>query len=196
MPAKQQAPEETPEQVIADAEAAIEEADRLAADLEQRVRDGDETVTLEDIKAAKDAGWFARLRKEAREKKAAELAAQREKDARAAIIAEHLPVIEGVRSRIEPLIAEAAAKIEEALRYADVANDSRKALLAVADAVHNPHYPEPDAFRRGGYIDPGALHHGGKVYRLLSARTVLAQLGERFGVRIDDDLDHITRYDR
>jgi hypothetical protein len=179
MPTKQHTPEETPEQVIADAEAAIAEADRLAADLEQRVRDGDETVTLEDIKAAKDAGWFARLRKEAREKKAAELAAQREEAERAALIAEALPLLQGVHDKIDPLLEEAVVKIGQALEYAEAARRARMALLSVA-GPRNPYYPDEEAVEKDQF---GSVYYGGREYGIVSPRAILATVAERFGIR-------------
>lgn len=178
MPAKQQAPEQAPEDILADAEAAITEADRLAADLEQRVREGDDTVTPDDLRAARDAGVFARLRLEARQKRAAELAAKREQEERAALIAEALPLLQDVHKNIEPLLDEAAAKIEQALEYTEAARRARLALLSVA-APRNPYYPNEDAVEKDQF---GSVYYGGREYGIVSARAVLAKLAGRFGI--------------
>jgi hypothetical protein len=170
---------ETPEQILADAQAAIAEADKLAADLEQRVREGDESVTPDDIRSAKDAGLFARLRLESRQKKAAELAAQREADARAALIARHLPVLQDVQAKIDPLVDEAVAKIEAALGYAEAARRARIALLSIASA-RNPYYPNEDQIERDQF---GSVYFGGREYGIVSTRMVLKQVAERFGIR-------------
>lgn len=179
MTAKKAAPDETPEQILADAQAAIDEADQLAADLEQRVREGDETVTLADIKTAKDAGWFARLRLESRQKKAAELEVQREADRRAAIIAEHLPLLQCVQDKIDPLVADAVAKIEAALEHAEEARRARVALRGIAGA-RNPYYPNEDEVEKDQF---GSVYYGGREYGIVSTRMVLQQIAEHFGIR-------------
>ncbi|MET7900353.1 hypothetical protein ABZS86_02370 [Streptomyces sp. NPDC005355] len=64
---------ETPEQVLGDAEREISEADKALAALEDRVRAGDDQVQPEEIERARGLRRFAALRKEAAEKRAADL---------------------------------------------------------------------------------------------------------------------------
>lgn len=55
---------------VAAAETEVAEAERLVATLEERVREGDEDVTPEEIATAREMGRFARLRAEAAARKA------------------------------------------------------------------------------------------------------------------------------
>lgn len=62
---------ETPEQIIATAEQETAEAEQLVTALEDRVMDGDDTVTPAQIEEARGLRRFAQLRREAAAKKAA-----------------------------------------------------------------------------------------------------------------------------
>lgn len=64
------APEDTDEDQVAQAEREATEAAALVDALEDRVRDGDDTVTPEQIEQARGLGRFAQLRAEATRRKA------------------------------------------------------------------------------------------------------------------------------
>ncbi|WP_328488238.1 hypothetical protein [Streptomyces zaomyceticus] len=57
---------------VADAEQESREAAALVAALEERVRDGDDTVTPKEIATARELGHFAKLRADATARKAAD----------------------------------------------------------------------------------------------------------------------------
>lgn len=78
----------SPEQLLADADAEITEADALLTTLERRVVDGDDDVQPEQIEQARGLRRFAQLRREAAEKKAAKLRQDRADAKRDAALAE------------------------------------------------------------------------------------------------------------
>jgi hypothetical protein len=59
------------EQIVADADTEAHEAAELATALEERVKDGDETVTPAELENARQLRGFAKLRQEAAARKAA-----------------------------------------------------------------------------------------------------------------------------
>lgn len=63
--------ESEPQAIIADAEQEAREAAELVATLEEKVRDGDEAVTFEEVEKARGLLSFVRLRQEAARRKAA-----------------------------------------------------------------------------------------------------------------------------
>ena len=60
-----------PDELVADAEAEAQEAVQLAAALEQRARDGDDSVTFEQIQEQEKLGRWAQIRADAAKRKAA-----------------------------------------------------------------------------------------------------------------------------
>lgn len=60
-----------PDELVADAEAEAQEALQLAAALEQRARDGDDSVTFEQIQEQEKLGRWAQIRVDAAKRKAA-----------------------------------------------------------------------------------------------------------------------------
>ena len=63
--------EPDPQAIIADAEQEAREAAELVATLEEKVREGDEAVTFEEVEKARGLLSFVRLRQEAARRKAA-----------------------------------------------------------------------------------------------------------------------------
>lgn len=136
----------TPAEVIAQADSEFEEAEQLASELENRVRDGDESVGYEQVERARGLMGFARLRREAAEKKAARLEAQAAQAARQAVIDAHLPALQAFDSaKVEKLRAEAERKLLEAARLINTRNAHIAALAELAEGPGNPFYPEDDA---------------------------------------------------
>lgn len=136
----------TPAEVIAQADIEIQEAEQLAAELEDRVREGDETVGYEQVERARGLMGFARLRREAAEKKAARLEAQAAAAARQAVIDAHLPALEVYDStKVDKLRAEAERKLKEAAALIDERNGHIAALAELADGPGNPYNAENDA---------------------------------------------------
>lgn len=83
-------PPVTPDTILADADKEIADADTLVASLEQAVQDGDESVDADQIEKARGLAKFARLRRAAAEKKAAELHAKTLADEFDAFMTENL----------------------------------------------------------------------------------------------------------
>lgn len=74
---------DTPTNAVSQAEQEAAEADALVAALEERVRDGDDTVTPQQITEQRELGRFAKLRAEAARRKAeraAQAAAEKERE--------------------------------------------------------------------------------------------------------------------
>lgn len=136
----------TPAEVIAQADSEIQEAEQLATELENRVREGDESVGYEQVERARGLMGFARLRREAAEKKAARLEAQAASAARQAVIDTHLPALKAFdAAKVEKLRAEAERKLVEAASLINARNAHIAALAELADGEGNPFHPEDDA---------------------------------------------------
>lgn len=169
---------ETPEQIIADATRAIAEAEAQEADLKARVEAGDESVTRGDLRAAEDRLWHLRSFFRNKERKAADLAAKQAADARAALLAEVLPILDaGVEDQIAPLMAEAAEKIAAIKAIAGRYNDAWNRLSAATEEIIGP-WNDPDAdaaelIRRGTFAGQpsGPVLFRGKQYTTYSLDT-------------------------
>jgi hypothetical protein len=147
----------TPAQIIAQADQEITAAEELAVALEDRVRDGDESIGYEEVEQARGLKRFAQLRREAAEKKAARLAADLAAAERQAVIDAHLPALEAFdASRVGKLRAEAERKLLEAAELLSGYNRHVAALAALADGAGNPFHPEDDAAITGS-TRPGTL---------------------------------------
>lgn len=133
----------TPAEVIAQADSEIQEAEQLATELENRVREGDETVGYEQVERARGLMGFARLRREAAEKKAARLEAQAAAAARQEVIDAHLPALRAFDfAKVEKLRAEAERKLMEAARLINDRNDHIAGLAQLIDGVGVAEYPD------------------------------------------------------
>jgi hypothetical protein len=107
---------------VAAAEAEALEAEALVAELEHKVRNGDETITIDDITAQEQLGRFAKLRLEATRKKA-----ERTKAAR------RLEAAKTLHDEIESYALGSGKKLAKQLRAIE---DAETAFLATAEE-HN-----------------------------------------------------------
>ncbi|MGW1799156.1 hypothetical protein ACWCQN_25100 [Streptomyces sp. NPDC001984] len=156
---------------VATAEQEAEEAVALVDALEEKVRDGDDTVTPEELANRRELGSFAKLRAEATRRKA-------EKAKRAA----RLTVCEELRDEIEAYAAGSGQHFAELLR---AAQDAVEAFVAAVDErnqhidgwrqrmqdLHVPAHNNP-------VIPPkehGQLGHGGQDGEIIGGRRRLQQ---------------------
>lgn len=112
-------PEPAPEIKQAEQEAA--EAEQLLAALEERVRDGDQQITAQQLTDARELGRFATLRAEAARRKAERAATKAAEQERTRIIADAVTLAE-----------QTAAPTHVATAY----QQARAALIALITAVH------------------------------------------------------------
>lgn len=132
----------TPQSIIAEADEQILEADKLAADLEAAARAGDESITIDQLEDAKRRTGWARIRREAAEKKAAQRAEELRHEQYANLLANYLEnatqdVLDEVRAEIE----QAAPHIEKAL---DMLVERNRAVWAIAQYASEPaNYTDP-----------------------------------------------------
>lgn len=104
---------------VAAAEQEAAEAEQLAAALEERVREGDDSVTPDQIASARELGRFARLRTEATRRKAERAKA-----------AARLAACESLRDEIETYAEGSGARFAELLTAAD---NAVRAFVAALD---------------------------------------------------------------
>jgi hypothetical protein len=107
-----------PDQIIADAEREAAEAENLVVTLEGRVKDGDDSVTFEEVEKAKGLLSFVRLRREAATRKAA-----------SAKEAARLQACEALNAEI------AAHVKDDGQRFSDLLKTAVDALRAFHDGV-------------------------------------------------------------
>jgi hypothetical protein len=124
---------------IAEAEADVERADDLIAELEERVVDGDGTVTAEDLEQARGLKRLALLRRQGAEKRAQETA----EHLRAAQVEQLREDLATFRAQAEatPLhtaYAEAVRALAELRRQADATAKQRAALESRAASLDVP----------------------------------------------------------
>lgn len=134
----------TPEEIIAGADSEIADADRLAADLERAVLDGDETVTYEQVEKARGLKRFAQLRKEAAQKKAEKLAADRAVAEFDAFLTEHLAGAQGRDEAVDKLLTKARGFLDQAIEAAREHDRHVYELAARAETTGNPYDRESD----------------------------------------------------
>lgn len=101
------------------AEQEAAEALSLAGTLEERVREGDESVTPEEIAGARELGRFARLRADATRRKAEKTKA-----------AARLAACEDLRAEVEEYVTGAGAEFAELLKTAE---DAVAAFVTAVD---------------------------------------------------------------
>lgn len=134
----------SPEEIIAKAAREVAEAEALEATLEQRVIEGDETVGPEQVEAARGMRKFALLRKQAAERKAAALAEKLAAAEFDAFLTEHAPYLTGRDEKLEALLVQARALIDQALEISTEYDRHIAALAVRADTVGNEWHPETD----------------------------------------------------
>ncbi|MBF6047733.1 hypothetical protein GO001_21220 [Streptomyces sp. NRRL B-1677] len=171
---------------IEQAEQEAAEAEQLLAALEERVRDGDEQVTAQQLADARELGTFARLRAEAARRKADRAAQAAAEQQRAAHLAEAAAMAASGGPLDDAALAAAYATARAAVRAFVTASEAYNAaieqasrLLAAAgvpDSTHG-HHPEPGTMARWGT----------RTLRLADGTaTTAAGTGLRLAVLLDD----------
>ncbi|MEU3730295.1 hypothetical protein AB0E81_12910 [Streptomyces sp. NPDC033538] len=106
---------------VAQAEAEATAAEQAAEALAERVREGDDQVTAEQLATAQQAGMFARLRAEAARRKADSAAAQAAEQHRTALVVQALALVDakGARAPIAAAYDRATAAVAELVTLID-----------------------------------------------------------------------------
>jgi hypothetical protein len=131
---------------VAAAEQEAAEAEQLAAALEERVREGDDSVTSEQIASARELGRFARLRTEATRRKAEKAKAAARLAACEALRADVEAYADGSGDRFAELLRTAEDAVRAFVAAVDERNDRiaqwRRAVVALGVPEHtNPTVP-------------------------------------------------------
>ena len=120
----------TPQTIRSAADQEVEEADKLASALEDAVRRGDDTVTLEDLDAAQKRTKWARLRRDGAEKKATARALELAREEYKQVLNVNLPAATAdTAEEIEALLSQARPFLAQAL---ELIGDQNRALYKVA----------------------------------------------------------------
>ncbi|MET4702774.1 hypothetical protein [Frigoribacterium sp. UYMn621] len=150
----------TPDAIIAAADAEVTEADALALELETAARGGDDSVTQAQVEDAKKRSGWARIRRDAAESKAAARAEEMRRQAYAALLDRYLPAASSdIKADVEAHLAEARPHIEAAL---ELLGDRNKALWAIAMFTSDPSNYKDAA--DGIMADAPALMPGGSWF--------------------------------
>ncbi|MCU1598536.1 MAG: hypothetical protein JWQ47_2275 [Glaciihabitans sp.] len=120
----------TPDAIIAAADAEVTESEALALVLESAARSGDDSVTQEQVEDAKKRSTWARIRRDAAQEKAAARVEEMRRQAYAALLEKYLPIASSdIGADVETHLTLARPHIEAAL---DLLGDRNKALWAIA----------------------------------------------------------------
>ncbi|AWK08247.1 hypothetical protein DDQ41_04055 [Streptomyces spongiicola] len=176
---------------VAQAEQEANEAEQLLAALEERVRDGDEHVTAQQLADARELGRFAKLRAEAARRKADRAAAREAERQRA----DRLAQAAATAAPGGPLDADTLAADTLAAAYA-TARDAVRAFVTASEA-YNAAIGEaarllaaadvPDS-SGGEHPAPGTMARWGTRTLRLADGTALTATGTglRLAVLLDD----------
>lgn len=124
---------QSPREIIAAADAEIAEADALSASLEAAARSGDPSVSMEDVDDAKKRSQWARIRRDAAEKRAVDRAAEIQRDDYSTLIETNVPIVEEDNSAvIAALLDQARPLLEEAMNLVGRRNRALWALASYA----------------------------------------------------------------
>ncbi|MFJ4867782.1 hypothetical protein [Streptomyces sp. NPDC088757] len=154
---------ETPEQILAAADTAIEEADAELQGLEQRVIADDADVTPEQIEQARSRRYFAGLRRQAAEKRAATERQRLAAEAERATLTEVQQLLDAApKSVVDEKLAAAQRAVAELRDAIDAYNDGAQAAWqvfartkAVPMTAYDPLMPMHHQIRPGlgwGYV--------------------------------------------
>ncbi|MFD8695621.1 hypothetical protein [Kitasatospora purpeofusca] len=160
---------QTPDQITAAGDQEAAEAEQLLAALEDRVRDGDDTVTAEQVEEARGLRRFAQLRREAAQRKAesarkaqTNAEAARRRDAFLATVTDCTPEDIGA----------AAKRAEDALfELLDLVDRRNHAIQAAIPQLASPVCHESDLDVGGSYQHETVTVEG-TVYAQLGGRSV------------------------
>ncbi|MFC8415696.1 hypothetical protein [Streptomyces coelicoflavus] len=123
---------ETPETILAAADAEIEQADAQLAELESKVIDGDTAVTPDQIEDARKSRWWAGLQRKQAEKRAAALREAEAQQARTVAQLEARRILDSVPQtdvdQAEQAAADAMQKLRDVVR---ARNDARARAIRV-----------------------------------------------------------------
>ncbi|MEV0912697.1 hypothetical protein AB0I93_00095 [Streptomyces sp. NPDC049967] len=193
-----------PADAVEQAATEAAEADALLAALEERVRDGDDTVTPAQLASTRELGTFAKLRAEAARRKASQTAAAAAEQERAATIEQAAALVaeQGAPARVAAAYEAARIALAELLAVTTTHDDAvREAAQLLRTAGASPmHRYVP--VQHDGYVtnesepmpatptaptvaqDQGAavLSFGpGRIHRAVGTGAVLVTLLEEFG---------------
>ncbi|MFJ4012236.1 hypothetical protein [Streptomyces sp. NPDC090026] len=183
----------SPDEILAQADTAVTDADQALASLEERVMAGDEQVGPDDIEQARGLRHFAELRREAARKKAdrireeakARLREQALAEARAILDEHPLAEVERLQAAAEEAMAALRAGVRahnDALERARVRLQSSPVAPTERQSVRRrgepaPVYPELGWGRGAGLTAPFLWIDGRAVARL-SERTLMDKARE------------------
>jgi hypothetical protein len=142
----------TPATSVAAAEQEATEAEALAAALEERVREGDDSVTPEQVASQRELGRFARLRVEAARRKAARAAEAARLDKCTALAAEINAYAENSGQKFADLLRTAEDAVRAFVAAVDERNENIHRWGATAAELSVPMHQSP--------LPPGKEHAG------------------------------------
>ncbi|MFF3897919.1 hypothetical protein ACFYY3_33160 [Streptomyces sp. NPDC001812] len=140
---------------VAQADAEAREADELLATLEERVRDGDDKITPQQLTEQRELGRFARLRAEAARRKADRAAADAENKRRQKLTNDALALVEqqGDRAPVADAYERARAAIADLLAAADAHDQAvTEAARMLRQAGHGPMHRYEPVEQEGGHV--------------------------------------------
>ena len=128
-----------PQTIIADAEQEEREAAELVATLEEKVRDGDEAVTFEEVDKARGLLSFVRLRQEAARRKAAKA---QEAARLAACEALHADIQEHAKGEGTELAKQLQEVVEAISAFSDAVETRNNRIIEYRDRAVSLGIPE------------------------------------------------------
>ncbi len=177
--------EPTPAEIIAAADDEITASEVLAVELENRVREGDESVTFDQVERARGLKRFAQLRREAAEKKAARLAGENAAAELDALLDAHVPGAVARDAKVDALLTQARELIDQALTVAEEADRHVLTLAGRAKDQGNPYHPEGNAELIGEKFGEFSWFEArGNRVDILTAGGVIMQLIEPYRSKI------------
>ncbi|MFJ6438673.1 hypothetical protein [Streptomyces sp. NPDC091416] len=178
------------ETAAADVATAVQEADEaaaLAAALEERVRNGDDTVTPEQIASARELGQFAQLRAEATRRKAE----QAKRAARLADLAELKADIDAYTQTTDPdklvddLFTALLAYTQHFADHNTRVNQWRARMTALdVPVVHSPNDVRADHAHLGRANGSTQIFVGDSVYATVNHISNLPYHLEQLGIAV------------
>ncbi|WP_155059738.1 hypothetical protein [Streptomyces blattellae] len=171
---------------VEQAEQEATEAEQLLAALEERVRDGDEQVTAQQLADARELGRFAKLRAEAARRKADRAAAKAAERQRAARLDQAAAMAAPGGPLDADALAAAYANARDAVRAFVTASEAFNA--AIADASRLLAAADVPDSSGGEHPAPGAMARWGTRTLRLADGTALSATGTglRLAVLLDD----------
>lgn len=170
---------DTPAGILAAAEAEINEADQLAAEMEAAARAGDDTITHEALDTARKRSEWARIRRDAAKVKAAERAEELRRQAYTDVLAKNLDAATADHSaEIEALLAQARPFVAQAIELLGDRNKAVWMLSAYASDLTNYRVTADGLMGDAHPQLPGAawFEYQGSTHRYIPATDVFKSL--------------------